>query len=205
MYCINCGKEIDNDSKFCCFCGKEVAITIEENANKTLSDIDEPLFLKQLVGREKLEKGLWIATKVLEVVAFFVMALYLYEQYQLDEGYVFWIYILRFMVRFASLMLILGTMQFFSELLRCRITDLRRPELKNTWLVCKIGILLADLVMTYPFIEVSDATLAGWILRFAFVGIDEFFYEFRLQWLAYLVSIIIGVYIDKCVEMKKDN
>lgn len=26
MYCNFCGKEIDNDSRFCCYCGKKIPI-----------------------------------------------------------------------------------------------------------------------------------------------------------------------------------
>ena len=73
MFCINCGKEIDNKSKFCCFCGKEIDTTIDEGVNKTLGEMDEPLFLKQLVGREELEKALRRATKVVEVVSFLLV------------------------------------------------------------------------------------------------------------------------------------
>ena len=32
MYCIKCGKQIPDDSRFCSFCGQKVVTVVEENA-----------------------------------------------------------------------------------------------------------------------------------------------------------------------------
>lgn len=205
MFCDNCGKEIENDSKFCSFCGREITDNVIGGLCKNISDIDRFLFLNHLDESGKRRKIFDIITEVVGVITFLLIVSFIFEQYQLDEGYVFWIYILRFMVKFGVLLFMLSIMQFISELLTYRIKDLKKPELKTTWLLCKIGILLANLIVFYPFIAVSDGVLAGWVLRFAFVGVDEFFYEFRIQWIAYMVNIILGVYVDKCIEKKRDN
>lgn len=44
MKCLNCNKEIDNDSKFCSFCGK--SITIEQpTAKKVITSYKEKLLI----------------------------------------------------------------------------------------------------------------------------------------------------------------
>ena len=35
MFCVHCGKEIENDSKFCCYCGEAVQSVVEVKQEKS--------------------------------------------------------------------------------------------------------------------------------------------------------------------------
>ena len=61
MFCIHCGKEIENNSKFCCYCGEAVQSVVEVNKEK--SSVKNKIFA--FVGF-----GLGITSFVLSLIPF---------------------------------------------------------------------------------------------------------------------------------------
>lgn len=74
MNCQNCKKEIDNDSKFCEFCGNKVEINkgYSEVIEKILNKKKDPEKGKILPTPEQLNKKMWY--RVLKVLYFLGIA-----------------------------------------------------------------------------------------------------------------------------------
>lgn len=69
MYCKNCGKSIDDDAKFCKFCGtNQENINPEKNSTKPLADIEKSVFVDSQVSVSQTIKNVpvpeWTPTSV---------------------------------------------------------------------------------------------------------------------------------------------
>ena len=76
MFCENCGNRLEENAKFCTFCGKPVStitpqgVVLQKNPGEQTSAVqpEQPKVLQKLYGRLTASTALWIIAGVLNII-----------------------------------------------------------------------------------------------------------------------------------------
>lgn len=230
MYCRNCGKELNDNAKFCSNCGTSLLIeekdekkdtcnrmneTIHENKEKPKQSIEESINDQDVennnihIGSEYLiyekfkdpsrEKiltiGNFIIEKVIGVILVIMIFAFIAEQYDLNEGYPFMVYFIRFLIEFSFPIMWINNVGMIIELFSYRKNQLKKKGNKETVITLFIVMIILWMVACYPFISPSDGMMFRWFGVVTLGNISDFISSVLVNVLSLIGYITIGIYM----------